>query len=129
MDTRLADFEEIKIQKYVMELDLLASPILNAKEKEFLAKFYDFLERDLDKDLRALEELDYYVEEPTQDKKREIVIRIMKKLAENGYYSTILNEDEYEKICKKALEIGMPVAVYCRFLLLKSEVNVRYEEQ
>ncbi|MFX1340073.1 MAG: acyl-CoA dehydrogenase family protein [Promethearchaeota archaeon] len=105
MDTRLADFEEIKIQKYVMELDLLASPILNAKEKEFLADFYDFLEKDIDEDLRALEELNYYVEEPTQDKKREIVVRIMKKLAENGYYSTILNEDEFEvgKITRNAL--------------------------
>ncbi len=105
MDIRLADFEGIKIQKYVIELDLLASPILNAKEKEFLAEFYDFLERDLDKDLRALEELNYYVEEPTQEKKREIVIRIMKKLAENGYYSTILNADEYEvgKITRNAL--------------------------
>ena len=105
MDTRLADFEPIKIQKYVMELDLLASPILNAKEKEFLAEFYDFLEKDIDKDLRALEELNYYVEEPTQDKKREIVIKIMKKLAEKGYYSTILNENDYEvgKITRNAL--------------------------
>ena len=105
MDTRLADFESIKIQKYVQELDLLASPILSAQEKEFLADFYEFLERDIDKDLRALEELNYYVEEPTQDKKREIVIRIMKKLAEYGYYSTTLDEDEYEvgKITRNAL--------------------------
>ncbi|TFG28355.1 MAG: acyl-CoA dehydrogenase [Promethearchaeota archaeon] len=105
MDTRLSEFEPISIQKYVQELDLLASPILNAKEKEFLADFYQFLEKHLDRDLRALEELNYYVEEPTQDKKRDIVIKIMKKLAENGYYSTILNENEYEvgKITRNAL--------------------------
>ena len=105
MDTRLSEFEPIQIQKYVQEIDLLASPILNAKEKEFLAEFYDFLEKKLDKDLRALEELNYYVEEPTQDKKRDLVIKIMKKLAEHGYYSTILNEDEYEvgKITRNAL--------------------------
>jgi acyl-CoA dehydrogenase len=105
MDTRLSEFEPIIIQKYVQELDLLANPILNAKEKEFLADFYEFLEKHLDKDLRALEELNYYVEEPTQDKKRDLVIKIMKKLAENGYYSTILNENEYEvgKITRNAL--------------------------
>ncbi len=105
MDTRLSEFEPIIIQKYVQELDLLANPILNAKEKEFLADFYEFSEKHLDKDLRALEELNYYVEEPTQDKKRDLVIKIMKKLAENGYYSTILNENEYEvgKITRNAL--------------------------
>ena len=45
MDTRLADFEPIRIQKYVAELDLLANPLLRSQEKEFLADFYDFLER------------------------------------------------------------------------------------
>ena len=105
MDTRLRDFEPIRIQRYVHELDLLANPLLTPQEKEFLSEFYDFLERDLDKDLKALEELDYFVEEPTQDKKKDIVVRILKKLAENGYYSTILNEDEYEvgKITRNAL--------------------------
>ncbi|MFX1392889.1 MAG: acyl-CoA dehydrogenase family protein [Promethearchaeota archaeon] len=96
MDTRLSDFEPIKIQKYVMELDILANPLLTSQEKEFLADFYDFLERNLDKDLRTLEELDYFVEEPTQDKKKAIIINVFKKLAKNGYYSTILNQDDFE---------------------------------
>ncbi|MFX0187593.1 MAG: acyl-CoA dehydrogenase family protein [Candidatus Hodarchaeota archaeon] len=105
MDTRLRDFEPIRIQKYVPELDLLANPLLTPQEKEFLSDFYDFLERDLDTDLKALEELDYFVEEPTQDKKRVIVINILKKLADNGYYSTILNDDDFEvgKITRNAL--------------------------
>ena len=105
MDTRLSEFEPIRIQKYVMELDLLVNPLLNPEEKEFLAGFYDFLERDLDKDLTALEELGYFVEEPTQDRKREIVVRILKKLSDHGYYSTILNEDEFEvgRITRNAL--------------------------
>jgi len=105
MDTRLSEFELIKITKYVEELDLLANPLLTSQEKEFLAEFYDFLEREIDKDLKALEELNYFVEEPTQDKKKAIVVGIMKKLAESGYYSTILNEDEYElgRITRNAL--------------------------
>ena len=63
------------------------------------------MEKDLDPDLRKLEELNYLVEEPTQDKKREIVIGIMKKLAEKGYYSTIFNSDDYEigRITRNAL--------------------------
>ena len=44
MDTRIAEFNKIKITRYVPELDLLSNPVLNAKEKEFLADFYDFLE-------------------------------------------------------------------------------------
>jgi len=105
MDTRLRDFKPIQIQKYVPELDLLNSPLLNVQEKEFLAAFYDFLEKELDKDLRTLEELNYLVEEPTQDKKRDIVIKIMKKLAEKGYYSTILFPEKYEvgRIMRNAL--------------------------
>lgn len=105
MDTRLREFKPIQIQKYVPELDLLNSPLLNPEEKEFLATFYDFLERDLDHDLRALEELNYLVEEPTQDKKREIVIKIMKKLAEKEYYSTILNPEKFKvgRIIRNAL--------------------------
>ncbi len=96
MDTRLRDFKPIQIQKYVPELDLLNNPLLNVQEKEFLATFYDFLEKELDKDLRTLEELNYLVEEPTQDKKKDIVIKIMKKLAEKGYYSTVLYPEKYE---------------------------------
>ena len=96
MDTRISEFEKIKIQKYVPELDLLNNPVLNAQEKEFLAELYDFIEKELDAELRKLEELNYIVEEPTQEKKRELVVNIMKKLSDKGYYSTILNEDEYE---------------------------------
>lgn len=105
MDTRLTGFKPIHIQKYVPELDLLNNPLLKPQEKEFLAKFYDFLEKDLDKDLKALEELNYFVEEPTQNKKREIIIKIIKKLSDNGYYSTILNTEAYEigRVTRNAL--------------------------
>ena len=105
MDTRLREFEPIHIQKYVPELDLLNNPLLRPQEKEFLAEFYDFLERDLDKDLRELEELGYFVEEPTQDKKQAIIIRIMKKLSDNGYYSTVIDKGDYEvgKVTRNAL--------------------------
>ena len=105
MDTRLSDFKPIKIQKYVPELDLLSNPLLRKQEKEFLREFYDFLEKEIDPELRKLEELNYFVEEPTQDKKRDIVIGIMKKLAEKGYYSTILNEEDHEvgRITRNAL--------------------------
>ncbi|MFX1235384.1 MAG: acyl-CoA dehydrogenase family protein [Promethearchaeota archaeon] len=105
MDTRISEFEKIRIQRYVPELDLLNNPVLNDKEKEFLAEFYEFLENRLDKDLRKLEELNYYIEQPTEDKKKEIVIGIMKKLAEKGYYSTILNTEEFEvgRITRNAL--------------------------
>lgn len=105
MDTRISEFEPIRIQRYVPELDLLSNPVLNAKEKEFLADLYDFIEKELDPELRKLEDLNYYVEEPTQDKKREIVIGIMKKLAEKEYYSTVLNTENYEvgRITRNAL--------------------------
>ncbi|MHA1284778.1 MAG: acyl-CoA dehydrogenase family protein [Promethearchaeota archaeon] len=106
MDTRLSEFEPIKIEKYVMELDLLANPVLTPQEKEFLSEFYYFLEKEIDPELRKLEELNYFVEEPTQDKKKEIVIRILKKLAEGGYYSTIMqDESQYEvgRITRNAL--------------------------
>ncbi|MBA7584680.1 hypothetical protein ES708_26637 [subsurface metagenome] len=105
MDTRIREFEKIKIQKYVPELDLLNNPVLNAQEKEFLAEFYEFMEKELDPELRKLEELNYLVEEPTQDKKKEIVIGIMKKLSNKGYYSTILNVEDYEvgRITRNAL--------------------------
>lgn len=105
MDTRITEFKPIKIVRYVPELDLLSNPILNAKEKEFLADLYDFMEKELDPELKKLEDLNYLVEVPTQDKKRDIVIGIMKKLAENGYYSTILNAEDYEigRIVRNAL--------------------------
>ncbi|MFW9949530.1 MAG: hypothetical protein ACFFKA_05335, partial [Candidatus Thorarchaeota archaeon] len=105
MDTRISEFSPIRISRYVSELDLLSNPVLKTQEKEFLADLYDFMERELDPELRKLEELNYLVEEPTQDKKRAIVIGIMKKLAEKGYYSTILNSDDYEigRITRNAL--------------------------
>ncbi|MHA1291416.1 MAG: acyl-CoA dehydrogenase family protein [Promethearchaeota archaeon] len=106
MDTRLSEFEPIRIQKYVQELDLLANPVLRSNEKEFLAEFYNFLEKEIDPDLRKLEELNYFVEEPTQDKKRDIIVGIMRKLAKGGYYSTIMQDDtEYEvgRITRNAL--------------------------
>ena len=106
MDTRLNDFEEIRIEKYVQELDLLASPVLYPEEKEFLADFYDFIEKNIDPELKKLEELNYFVEEPTQDKKKQVVVDIMKKLAEGGYYSTIMqDESEYDigRITRNAL--------------------------
>jgi alkylation response protein AidB-like acyl-CoA dehydrogenase len=105
MDTRITEFKPIKIVRYVPELDLLSNPVLNAKEKDFLADLYDFMEKELDPVLKKLEDLNYLVEEPTQDKKRDIVIGIMKKLAENGYYSTILNTEDYEvgRIVRNAL--------------------------
>jgi alkylation response protein AidB-like acyl-CoA dehydrogenase len=105
MDTRLRDFEPIHIQKYVPELDLLNNPLLRPQEKEFLAEFYDFLEKEIDKDLRTLEELNYFVEEPTQDKKQAIFINIMKKLSDNGYYSTVIDTKDYEvgKVTRNAL--------------------------
>ncbi|NVM43951.1 MAG: acyl-CoA dehydrogenase [Candidatus Lokiarchaeota archaeon] len=105
MDTRIREFEKIKIQKYIPELDLLNNPVLNAQEKEFLAELYGFIEKELDPEFRKLEDLNYLVEEPTQDKKRDIVINIMKRLSDKGYYSTILNTDEYEvgRITRNAL--------------------------
>ncbi len=105
MDTRIREFEKIKIQKYVPELDLLNNPVLNAQEKEFLAELYEFMEKELDPEFIKLEDLNYLVEEPTQDKKRDIVVDIMKKLSDKGYYSTILNTEEYEvgRITRNAL--------------------------
>lgn len=103
---KLSEFRPIRIQRYVPELDLLNNPLLKPHEKEFLSDFYDFLEEDLDDDLRELEELNYLVEEPIQEKKKEIVVRIIKKLSDNGYYSTIMqDEDEYEvgRVMRNAL--------------------------
>ncbi|MHA2392384.1 MAG: acyl-CoA dehydrogenase family protein [Promethearchaeota archaeon] len=105
MDTRITEFKKIPITRYVPELDLLSNPVLNDKEKEYLADLYDFMEKELDPELRKLEDLNYLVEEPTQDKKKEIVIGIMKSLSDHGYYSTILNTDDYEvgRITRNAL--------------------------
>jgi alkylation response protein AidB-like acyl-CoA dehydrogenase len=105
MDTRISEFEKIKIQRYVPELDLLSNPVLKAAEKEYLADLYDFMEKEMDPELRKLENLNYYVEEPTQDKKKEIVVKIMRMLAEKDYYSTILNAEDYEvgRITRNAL--------------------------
>ena len=105
MDTRISEFTPIQIIRYVPELDLLTNPILNAKEKEFLAELYDFMESELDPDLKKLEELNYLIEEPIQDKKKEIVVDIMKRLAHKGYYSTVLDTENYEigRITRNAL--------------------------
>ncbi|MFX1328218.1 MAG: acyl-CoA dehydrogenase [Promethearchaeota archaeon] len=96
MDTRLPEFPKLEISRYIEELDLLNSPILKKEEKEFLAEFYDYMEEYLYKDLNNLEELNYSAEEPIQEKKREIVVNFMKKLAERGYYSTVIDFEEHE---------------------------------
>jgi alkylation response protein AidB-like acyl-CoA dehydrogenase len=105
MDTRISEFEKIKIRRYVPELDLLSNPVLKAEEKEYLSDLYYFMEKEMDPEFRKLEDLNYYVEEPTQDKKKEIVVKIMKMLAEKGYYSTIINTEDYEvgRITRNAL--------------------------
>ncbi|MFX0153400.1 MAG: acyl-CoA dehydrogenase [Candidatus Hodarchaeota archaeon] len=96
MDTRLPEFPKIEISSYIPELDLLNNPIFNTKEKEFLTGFYDYMEENLEKDLKILEELNYSAEEPIQEKKKEIVANFMKKLAEKGYYSTVIDFEEQE---------------------------------
>jgi len=96
MDTRLLEFPKIEINRYVPELDILNNPIFNIKEKEFLAEFYEYMEENLEKDLKNLEELNYSAEEPIQERKSEIVANFMKKLAEKGYYSTVIDFDEHE---------------------------------
>jgi len=95
MDTRLPEFPKLEISGYIIELDLLNNPIFTVKEKEFLTEFYDFMEENLETDLKNLEELNYLAEEPIQEKKREIVVNVMKKLAEKGYYSTIFDSEDY----------------------------------
>ncbi|MFX1389556.1 MAG: acyl-CoA dehydrogenase family protein [Promethearchaeota archaeon] len=91
MDTRLPEFPKIEISRYIPELDILNNPMFNEAEKEFLAEFYDYIETNLEKDLRELEELNYSAEEPIQEKKHEIVVNFMKKLAQKGYYSTVMD--------------------------------------
>jgi alkylation response protein AidB-like acyl-CoA dehydrogenase len=96
MDTRLPEFPKIEISRYIPELDILNNPIFNLKEKKFLVEFYEYMETNLEKDLKTLEELNYLAEEPIQEKKREIVVNFMKKLANKGYYSTVIDFDEHE---------------------------------
>ena len=96
MDTRLPELPKIEISRNIPELDLLNNPILNVKEKEFLAEFFEYIEENLEKDLKILEELNYLAEEPIQEKKREIVTNFMRKLAEKGYYSTVIDLKEHE---------------------------------
>ena len=96
MDTRLPEFPRLEINGYIPELDLLNNPIFTTKEKEFLTEFYEYMEEILEKDLKALEELNYLAEEPIQEKKKEIVANFMKKLTEKGYYSTVIDFEEHE---------------------------------
>ena len=96
MDTRLPEFPRLEISGYIPELDLLNNPIFTTKEKEFLTEFYEYMEEILEKDLKALEELNYLAEEPIQEKKKEIVANFMKKLTEKGYYSTVIDFEEHE---------------------------------
>ncbi len=95
MDIRFEEFEPIRIKKNLPECDLLANPLLTPDEKEFVAKFYDFLENNLDADIKKLEELNYFLEESTEDQKADIIVKIMKKMAEKGYYSVVLDKDKY----------------------------------
>src|SRR4030042_6318134 len=95
MDIRFEEFTPLRIIRNLPECDLLANPLLTAKEKEFVNHFYDFLERDLDDDIKKLEELNYFVEVPTQDQKAQIIVKIMRKLAQKGYYSVVLDKDKY----------------------------------
>lgn len=96
MDTRLPEFPRLEISGYIPELDLLNNPIFTTKEKEFLIEFHEYMEETLEKDLKALEELNYLAEEPIQEKKKEILANFMKKLAEKGYYSTVIDFEEHE---------------------------------
>ncbi len=96
MDTRLPEFPKIEISRNIPELDLINNPIFNTKEKTFLTEFYDYMEENLEKDLKTLEELNYSAEEPIQEKKKEIVATLMKKLAEKGYYSTVIDFEDHE---------------------------------
>lgn len=96
MDTRLPEFPKIEIRRNIPELDLINNPIFNTKEKTFLSEFYDYMEENLEKDLKSLEELNYSAEEPIQEKKTEIVTNFMKKLAEKGYYSTVIDFEDHE---------------------------------
>ncbi|UCC21172.1 MAG: acyl-CoA dehydrogenase [Promethearchaeota archaeon] len=96
MDTRLPEFPKIEIGGRIPELDLINNPIFNTKEKAFLTEFYDYMEENLEKDLIALEELNYIAEEPIQEKKKEIVTNFMKKLAEKGYYSTVIDFEDHD---------------------------------
>ncbi|GAB4306719.1 MAG: acyl-CoA dehydrogenase family protein [Promethearchaeota archaeon] len=89
MDIRFEEFEPIRVVRNLPECDLLANPLLTEEEREYAAKFYDFIERELDADITTLQNLNYFVEEPTQDQKAKIVVKIVEKLARSGFYSTI----------------------------------------
>ncbi len=105
VDIRFDEFNPIKIEKNLPECDLLANPLLTAEEIEFVAKFYNFLEKDLDADIKKLEELNYFLEESTEQQKAEVIVKIMKKLADKGYYSVVLDKDKYSvgKIMRNVL--------------------------
>ena len=105
MDKRVPELPKLEISGYIAELDLLNNPIFTVKEKEFISEFYDFMEENLERDLKTLEELNYLAEEPIQEKKREIVVNLIKKLAEKGYYSTVIDSEDYDlgKVTRNAL--------------------------
>ncbi|MEJ2250161.1 MAG: acyl-CoA dehydrogenase [Candidatus Lokiarchaeota archaeon] len=104
MDVRLNEFERLE-PEYVPELNLLELPILNSDEKEFLRKFYNFIEEELVNKLKSLENLNYMAEEQIQEKKKDMIINIMKILSTKGYYSTIGNnqEESIGRITRNAL--------------------------
>lgn len=95
VDFELEEFEPIQIKKNIPECDFLNNKGLTEDEREYAHKFYEFMEKEIDPELDKLLRLNYLTEEPTQDKKKDIVIGIMKKLATQGYYSTVLNPEKY----------------------------------
>ncbi|TXT54148.1 MAG: Isovaleryl-CoA dehydrogenase [Promethearchaeota archaeon] len=95
MDVRIEEFEPIEVEKNIPELDLLNSTLLNEGEKGFLHNFYRFMEEELLEDIKQFEELNYKVEEPIENKKKRLVIAFLKKLSDHGYYSTILNQEDF----------------------------------
>ena len=105
MDVRLEEFEPIVVERNIPQLDLLNSPLLKDEEREFLQGFYGFMEDELFDDMKHFEELNYKAEEPIQNKKKQMVIDFLKKLSHHGYYSTILNQEDYNvgRITRNAL--------------------------
>ncbi len=105
MDVRLNEFPRIQIERYIPELDLLESLFLNAEEKAFLLELYDFIEDNIEPYLTELEQLNYLIEEPIQERKKEAVKNIMKTLSKKRYYSTVLSDDQHEvgRITRNAL--------------------------
>lgn len=122
MDVRLEEFEPIVVERNIPQLDLLNSPLLKDEEREFLRGFYGFMEEELLDDMKQFEELNYKAEEPIQDKKKQMVIDFLKKLSDHGYYSTILNQEDYNvgRITRNALiALGLSGGFF-------SEVSERY---